>query len=107
MRTRSVIILICLAALLLRLFAVAQSPTLAPQAYDTIRQVEHIKETGLPYFSDPLEPERSVRPLPLFPYLIAFSTVFLPSELAYALIPNILAFRCDAGFAGRSGGARL
>ncbi len=82
--------MICLAALLLRLFTIAQSPTFAPEAYETMRQVEHIRETGLPLVNDPLSAQ-SLRPLPLFPYLVAFGTLFMPTNLAYALIPNILA----------------
>jgi hypothetical protein len=95
-RSRSIIILVCLAALALRLVTLAQTPTLAPEAYDTIRQVEHIRDTGVPFLTDPIAPELTARPLPLFPYLLAFGTLLAPSELVYALLPNLFAILLHA-----------
>jgi hypothetical protein len=45
----------------------------------------------MPLFVDPLSEGEKLYPLPLFSYLLAFSTLVLPEELAYALVPNALA----------------
>lgn len=89
-RNRSTIILICFVALALRLVILAQTPTLAPEAYSTIRQVEHIRDTGVPFLTDP-QTGHAARPLPLFSYLLAFGTLLLPNDFVYALFPNICA----------------
>ena len=91
MRNNTIILIGCLAALILRLTLAAQAPTLAPEAYDTVRQAEHIAETGVPFQTDPLTPNNEPRTvLPVFPYLVAFGTI-LVGEYAYILIPNLLA----------------
>jgi hypothetical protein len=89
MDNKKALTIICLVALFIRLLFAAQSATLAPEAYPTVRQVEHIVDTGLPLFDDEIlgaAPE-----FPLFPYIVAFSALFLPDNLAYIITPNILA----------------
>jgi hypothetical protein len=74
-----------------RLLLAAQTPTLAPEAYSTIRQAEHIAQTGIPYRVDTLSIDTLPQtPLPLFPYILAFNTILVGSY-AYVLVPNALA----------------
>lgn len=91
MRSSTIVLLGCLAALTLRLLLAAQAPALAAEAYETVRQAEHIAQTGLPFTIDPLEPGTQPQiTLPVFPYLVAFGTIAF-GTYAYILIPNILA----------------
>ncbi len=92
MRARYLLVAIMLGAFLFRLILAAQSPTLSYDAYPTIRQIEHIQETGMPLFEDSLSfGGRFHIVLPVFPYLMAFSTLFMPENIAYVIIPNLLA----------------
>lgn len=92
MRHVRTVLIICAIALLLRILLIAQSPTFTYEGYSMIRQVEHIKETGLPLTEDALSyGGRAHLLLPVFPYAIAFGTIFLPDNLAYLLIPNLFA----------------
>jgi hypothetical protein len=70
----------------------AQSPTLSYEAYNTIRQVEHIEETGVPLIKDPLSyGGRIAIQLPLFQYILAFSNLFFPDDIVYIVVPNLIA----------------
>lgn len=92
MQNTKIIVIICAAALLLRIILAAQSPTLDYDAYSTVRQVEHIKDTALPLLQDPLAPHASAGvTFPLFAYIIAFSTLLLPDDIAYLIVPNLIA----------------
>ncbi len=81
------IVLLTLAARLIVAFLV---PNFTYESYFNFRQVEHITQTGLPLFQDPLSyGGRELTFLPLFQYLSAIFALFLPLNLAAALIPNI------------------
>ncbi len=69
---RKALLIICVFAFLLRVVLMSQTPTLAPEAYETIKQAQHIKDTGAPLIEHRPDGSRSI-PLPVFPYLIAFS----------------------------------
>lgn len=90
MRNATIVLIVCLAALAIRLLLAAQATTFAPDAYDTIRQAEHIAQTGLPFKHDPLLNTSPATTLPVFPYLIAFGSIIL-GTYAYTVIPNALA----------------
>ncbi|MEM4267466.1 MAG: hypothetical protein QXK37_01410 [Candidatus Woesearchaeota archaeon] len=61
-------------------------------AYFTLRQVEHIRNIGLPLYEDPLSfSGRSYIFLPLFHYTLAFFSLFMPVALVCKIVPNILA----------------
>lgn len=90
MRNSTIVLIVCLAALALRLVLAAQATTFAPEAYDTIRQAEHIAQTGLPFRTDPLLETSETTTLPVFAYLIAFGTILFGSY-AYILLPNAAA----------------
>ncbi len=76
-----------------RLYFAFQSPTFTSgDAYFTIRQVEHIRQTGLPIFEDALSyGGRTYIFPPLFHYVLAFFNLFLPITIVGKLIPNIIA----------------
>ncbi len=59
-------------------------------AYNTLRQAEHIKETGVPLFKDPLSYSgRTTTFPPLFYYVLALFSLVLPLTLVAKLIPSI------------------
>jgi len=84
---------IFLACLGLRLFFAFQSPEFSTDnAYQVIRQVEHIRETGLPLFSDPLLLSSSTNLfLPGFYYLLAIFSYIIPEAILWKVLPNLLA----------------
>src|SRR3989344_5255894 len=64
----------------------------AGEAYFQLRQVEHIKSTGFPLYHDPLSyGGRTFVFLPLFQYVLAFFSLFMPLAAAAKIIPNLLA----------------
>ncbi|HLC52111.1 MAG TPA: hypothetical protein VJI98_02610 [Candidatus Nanoarchaeia archaeon] len=82
---------IFLGVLLLRLILAFSNGGFTYESYFHLRQVESIKETGFPNYDDELSfGGRHYRFLPLFHYLIAFFSLFLPLEFAAKFIPNIL-----------------
>jgi len=73
-----------------RLFFVLQEQGFDYDAYNTLRQAEHIKETGLPLFKDPLSYSgRTIIFPPFFYYLIAVFSFILPLTLTAKLIPSL------------------
>jgi hypothetical protein len=86
------LIFIVIVAFFLRILLATQAPGLEYQAYSTVNQVEHIKDTGLPLLTNELsgDTENGVA-YPLYAYIIALSTLFLPDNLAYIITPNLIA----------------
>lgn len=77
----------------LRLFFAFQTMEFSDDsAYETLRQIENIKETGLPIFNDKLSyyPENTLHS-PIFHYVLAFFNLFLPVRIVAKIIPNIFA----------------
>nr|MCK4929735.1 glycosyltransferase family 39 protein [Nanoarchaeota archaeon] len=73
-----------------RLFFVLQEERFDYDAYNALRQVEHIKETGVPLFKDSLSYSgRTFITPPFFYYLLAAFSFFLPLVLVAKLIPSI------------------
>ena len=76
-----------------RLFFAFQTPFFTDgEAYTTLREVEHIKEGGLPLIKDELSYggiEYLI--LPIFHYILAFFSLFMPTTIACKIIPNIMA----------------
>lgn len=86
-----IVFLLFAITLALRLYFAFQSPYFEYDSYFSIRQVESIKETGLPIFNDPLSyGGKTVIFSPFFHYLLAFFSLFMPVTLAAKIIPNIL-----------------
>lgn len=73
-------------------FAFQQQYFSEDDAYFTLRQVEHIKETGFPAYEDRLSyGGRYYLFLPLFHYILAFFSFFMPAVYACKIFPNIFA----------------
>lgn len=82
-----------LAVFFIRLYFAFQTPYFAEDdAYFTLRQVEHIRQTGLPLYEDPLSyGGRQYLFLPSFHYVLAFFSLFMPTVVALKVIPNLFA----------------
>ncbi|MDO8511210.1 MAG: hypothetical protein Q7S55_03530 [Nanoarchaeota archaeon] len=77
--------------LLIRLILAFMVPEFTYESYFHLRQVEHILETGLPFYQDPLSyGGRELAFLPLFHYLAALFSLFLPVTLVAKILPNLL-----------------
>ena len=79
--------------LALRLFIAFQSPYFSDDsAYFHLRQIENIKDTGVPLFNDPLSyGGRTHIFLPLFDYILAFFSFIFPLVYVAKIIPNVFA----------------
>ncbi len=74
-----------------RLFFAFQTPYFDHDAYFNLRQIEHIKETGLPLYEDDLSyGGRTNYFPPFFHYVLAFFSLFLPVTLVGKIIPNLM-----------------
>ncbi|MFC1801163.1 hypothetical protein ACFLZB_01770 [Nanoarchaeota archaeon] len=74
-----------------RLFLVLPAENFSANAYFDLRQVEHIKETGLPLYQDELSyGGRTLLFPPFFHYSLALFNIFLPLELVGKVIPNLM-----------------
>lgn len=87
------LLIIFLLSVVCRLYFSYQTPSFSDgESYFTLRQIEHIKATGMPLFNDELSfSERSLPFLPLFYYLMAFFNFFMPVVMVGKILPNILA----------------
>ncbi len=84
--------LIFVAVLGFRLYFAFQIPEFDYDAYFNVRQVDAIRQSGLPLFADSLSfGGRTTFFMPLFYYLLAFFTLFMPVLMVLKIIPNIFA----------------
>ncbi|MBS1267013.1 MAG: hypothetical protein MAG795_00983 [Candidatus Woesearchaeota archaeon] len=92
MRKQTKVWIIFAFALFIRLYLCFQTPHFSDgTSYFNQRQIESIKSTGIPIYSDPLSYSgRFYIFLPFFHYLVAFFALILPLGLAVKLVPNIL-----------------
>jgi hypothetical protein len=83
----------CLIVFALRLWIAFSTPGLSgDDAYFQLRQVEHIRQTGLPLFDDPLSyGSRTYAFSPVFHYVVAASSFLLSLPVAVKVVPNLLA----------------
>ncbi len=73
-------------------FALQTAEFSSPESYFTLRQVESIRETGLPLFEDRLSyGGRSQVFLPLYYYLLAGASFLFPAMIAFKVVPSVLA----------------
>jgi hypothetical protein len=85
------IMAIVILTLAIRLILAFSQPEFTHESYFHLRHVEHITETGLPLFNDPLSYQgRELIFLPLFHYLAAFFNLFLPLTVVAKILPNLL-----------------
>ncbi len=77
----------------LRLFFVLQTEEFSSdEAYYTLRQIEHVRETGVPIKYDGLSyGGREQISLPGYYYVLSFFTAFMPDKLVLKIIPNLFA----------------
>src|SRR3989338_7216379 len=84
--------IIFLAVLAVRLILAFQSEFFNYEAYYSLRQLENIWQSGLPLYNDPLSYAGKVHLFaPLHYYILAFFSIFIKSDLAAKIIPNIFA----------------
>src|SRR4030043_342132 len=82
--------LLFLITLGVRLFFVFQAQAFDYDAYYTLRQAEHIRETGFPILDDPLSYSgRTFLTLPLVYYVLAGFSFIIPLELAAKILPSL------------------
>ncbi|MGV8172442.1 MAG: hypothetical protein ACP5OA_07155 [Candidatus Woesearchaeota archaeon] len=86
------LIIIFAIVLALRIYIAFETPLLNYDAYFGLRQVENIKDTGLPLYNDPLSYSGKVQLFaPLNHYLLSIFSFFMPIESAGKIVPNIIA----------------
>ncbi len=80
-------------SLAIRLYLAYQTPYFSTDsAYYHLRQIEHIRETGLPIITDALSYGGRVHIyLPFFDYILAFFSIFFPLSIVVKVVPNIFA----------------
>lgn len=91
-------VILCLSVLFLitlgiRLYYAFQTPYLSDDgSYFHLRQIEHIRETGLPLYNDPLSygGRRYLFP-PLYHYILAAISFIIPLSFVIKIIPNLFA----------------
>lgn len=85
------LLLIFLLVLGSRLYIVFQEPNFTDdKSYYNLRQVDHIIKNKVPIFDDPLSyGGRSLVYAPLFHYILAFFSLFMPLMFVGKIIPNI------------------
>lgn len=84
--------IIFLLVLAIRLIIAFQTQFFNYEAYFSLKQVESIKDTGLPLFNDPLSyGGKSQLFAPLHYYVLAFFSLFMSDDIAAKIIPNIFA----------------
>lgn len=83
----------CIGVFALRLFIAFSSPGLSgDDAYFHFRQIEYIRQTGLPLYDDPLSyGGRTYFFTPVFHYLVAAGALVMPVETAAKVVPNLFA----------------
>lgn len=86
-------LIIFLLVLAVRLFFAFQvEGFLTDESYFHIRQINHILETGAPIYEDGLLPTgRTFIFSPLFDYIFALFSIFLPVEIAGKILSNVFA----------------
>lgn len=90
---KAILLLIFAAVLSVRLYFAFSTPYFtSDDSYFHLRQVEHILDTGKPIFDDTLSYSgRTFIFSPVFHYIIAFFSLFMPLAIAAKLLPNIFA----------------
>lgn len=89
-REHIILTIIFILVLGIRLALVLPAQGFSYEAYDSLRQAEHIKQTGTPLFKDELSYSgRTIIFPPLFYYILAGFSFIMPLELVGKLIPSL------------------
>ncbi len=84
------VIAIFFLVLIIRLILAFNTPYFTYESYYHLRQIEHITQTGIPAYQDPLSyGGREVTFLPLFHYVLALFAFIFPLELIATILPNL------------------
>jgi len=87
-----ILTIIFIVSILFRLSFAFRTPYFDYDSYFTLRQIENIKETGLPIFYDDISYNgRDILFIPSFHYILAVFSLFIPTAIAAKLIPAIFA----------------
>ena len=90
-KEKTILILLFFIILSARLFFVFQETGFGYEAYNELRQTEHIKESGKPLFEDELSYSgRNFVFPPLFNYLLAMISSLFPLYLVAKIMPSIM-----------------
>jgi len=91
MKKQNIILLIIfIISILFRLYFAFKTPYFDYDSYFTLRQIEHIKQTGLPIFNDSLSYSgRDFIFIPTFHYILAFFNLLIPTTIIAKILPNI------------------
>jgi hypothetical protein len=83
----------CIIVFALRIYIAFSNPGLSgDEAYFNLRQIENIRNTGLPLYNDPLSfGGREYFFSPVFHYIVAAGALIMPMGIAVKVIPNLLA----------------
>jgi hypothetical protein len=83
----------CIIVFVLRLYIAFSTQGLSgDDAYFQLRHIEHIRQTGLPLFEDPLSfGGRNYFFSPVFHYVVAAGSIIMPLTIAEKVVPNLLA----------------
>lgn len=86
------VFLLFIIVLSIRLFIAFQTPHFNYEAYFPLRQVENILKTGFPLYDDPLSYGGKTQLFaPLYYYILALFSIFIPLSISAKIIPNIFA----------------
>lgn len=84
--------IIFIIVLSIRIIIAFQTPLLNYESYYTLRQIENIKNTGLPLYNDPLSYGGKTQLYnPLYYYMLAVFSFFIPENIVVKILPNIFA----------------
>ncbi len=90
--TKILLVALFVASIAIRLAIAFQTSHLEYEGYGVARQIESIRETGLPLYNDDLSYGGRDRVFsPVYYYLLAGFSFFMPIELVAKIIPNLLA----------------
>ncbi len=86
-----ILVSIFLIIAILRITLAFLTPNFTYESYFHLRQAQHIAQTGTPLYTDPLSyGGREYRFLPVFHYLLAFTSLLIPLEITAKILPNLL-----------------
>ncbi|MBD3249757.1 hypothetical protein GF336_06955 [Candidatus Woesearchaeota archaeon] len=92
MKKYYILALIFLLVFSFRLYFEFQPENFNYDSYDTLRQINHIKDTGLPLIKDSLSFGGKTNIFsPIHPYILAIINIPLPDTIVFKLLPNLIA----------------
>jgi hypothetical protein len=86
------LILIAVLVFSVRIYIAFQTPLMNHEAYFGLRQIQSIRDTGLPLYTDPLSYGGKIQLFaPLQYYVMTLFSYFMPIEYTGKIVPNIFA----------------